>query len=62
MLESEQPVDLAAVFQFDDKAYDIGIMDKVLIATPGLTQEARQFAKRQKIRLFEIKVLEPSGN
>ena len=62
VLESEQPVDLATVFEFDDKAYDIGIMDKVLIATPGLTPEARQFAKRQKIRLFEIEAPEPSGN
>jgi len=62
VLESAQPVDLTAVFGFDDKAYDIGIMDKVLIAAPGLTREARQFAKRQKIRLFEVEALEPSGS
>ena len=49
------------MFGFDDKAYDIGIMDKVLIAIPGLSREARQFAQRQKIRVFEVKELEPSG-
>ena len=58
---AEQPVALDKVFDFDDKAYDIGIQDKVLIATPGLSREARQFAQRQRIRVFEVKELEPSG-
>ncbi len=61
ILQSEQPVDLSSVFDFDDKAYDIGIMDKVLVALPGLTNEARQFARRQKIKVFEVAALEPSG-
>jgi len=56
-----EPVGLDKVFDFDDKAYDIGILDKVFIAVPGLTQEARQFAQRQRIRVFEVKQLEPSG-
>lgn len=56
-----EPVGLDKVFDFDDKAYDIGILDKVFIAVPGLTQEASQFAQRQRIRVFEVKQLEPSG-
>ena len=56
-----EPVGLDKVFDFDDKAYDIGILDKVFIAVPGLTQEASQFAQRQRIRVFEVKRLEPSG-
>ena len=56
----EKPVGLDKVFDFDDKAYDIGIRDKVFIAVPGLTKEARQFAHRQRIRVFETKELEPS--
>ena len=48
---------LERVFDFDDKAYDSGIMDKVLVAVPGLTGEAMQFAKRQGIRVFEVKQL-----
>ncbi len=56
---SSQPVELGRIFDFDDKAYDIGIQDKVFIAVPGLTPEAKQFAARQKIRLFEVDSLEP---
>ncbi len=58
---NEKPVGLDRVFDFDDKAYDIGIQDKVFIAVPGLTKEARQFARRQRIRVFETKELEPSS-
>jgi hypothetical protein len=58
---AEEAVGLDKVFDFDDKAYDIGILDKALIAVPGLTKEAKQFAQRQKIRVFEVKELEPSS-
>ena len=57
----EKPMGLDRVFDFDDKAYDAGILDKVLIAVPGLTKEARQFAQRQGIRVFEVRQLEPPG-
>jgi hypothetical protein len=50
----EKPMGLDKVFDFDDKAYDTGILDKVFIAVPGLTKEARQFAQRQGIRVFEV--------
>jgi len=55
----KKPMGLEKVFSFDDKAYDAGIMDKVLIAVPGLTTEAAQFAQRQGIRVFEVEQLEP---
>jgi phosphoribosyl-dephospho-CoA transferase len=55
----EKPMGLDRVFDFDDKAYDTGILDKVFIAVPGLTKEARQFATRQGIRVFEVSQLEP---
>ena len=55
----EKPLGLDKVFDFDDKAYDAGIMDKVLVAVPGLTEEARQFAQRQGISVFEVSQLEP---
>jgi hypothetical protein len=55
----EKPMGLDKVFDFDDKAYDSGIMDKVFIAVPGLTKEAMQFAKRQGIRVFSVNELEP---
>jgi hypothetical protein len=57
----EKPMGLDKVFDFDDRAYDAGILDKVLIAVPGLTKEAKQFAQRQGIRVFEVRQLEPPG-
>jgi len=57
---SDKPLGLDKVFDFDDKAYDAGIPDKVFIAVPGLTKEARQFAERQGIRVFEVEQLEPA--
>ena len=57
----KKPLGLDKVFKFDDKAYDAGILDKVLIAVPGLTREARQFAKHQGTRVFEVGQLGPSG-
>ena len=56
----DKPMGLDKVFDFDDKAYDAGIMDKVFIAVPGLTKEARQLANRQGIRVFEASQLEPA--
>jgi len=68
-----QPVDITQTFaikqqairkhssQLTYKAYDAGILDKVLIAVPGLTKEARQFAKHQGTRVFEARQLESSG-
>jgi len=57
----EKPMGLDRVFDFDDRAYDAGILDKVLIAVPRLTREARQFAERQGIGVFEVGQLEPPG-
>lgn len=56
----DKPMGLDRVFDLDDKAYDAGILDKVLIAIPGLTKEGRQLASRQAIRVFEVEQLEPS--
>jgi len=55
--KDEKPMGLDRVFDFDDKAYDAGILDKVFIAVPGLTREAMQFARRQGIKVFEVKQL-----
>jgi hypothetical protein len=56
-----EPIGLDKVFDFDDKAYDIGILDKAFIAVPELTPEAKQFAQRQRIKVFEAEALEPSS-
>jgi predicted RNA-binding Zn-ribbon protein involved in translation (DUF1610 family) len=53
-----EEIGLDEVFAFDDKAYDLGINDKVLLVSPRLSAEAKQFAQRQRIRVFEDKDLE----
>jgi len=49
---------LDRVFAFDDKAYDLGIRDRVLLVLPRLNYEARRFAERQRIKVFDSKELE----
>ena len=51
-------VSLADVFAFDNKVYDLGIHDKVLLVVPKLNSEAMQFARQQRIRVLEGKELE----
>jgi len=54
----DKAIGIGRVFDFDDKAYDIGIPDKILIASPGLTREANRFARRQRIKVFETSSIE----
>jgi len=56
---SDSPVKLDRVFEFDDKAYDCSIQDKVLIVVPSLSVEGKRFSERQKIRVFEAKTIDP---
>ena len=56
---SDKPIGIDKVFDFDDKAYDTGIHDKILVAVPGLSREAMRFAQRQRIKVFEAETLEP---
>jgi general secretion pathway protein E len=51
-------IGLEDVFRFDNKVYDLGIHDKVLLAMPSINSEARQFARRQRIKAFDAHDLE----
>jgi hypothetical protein len=53
-----EEIGLEAVFRFDNKVYDLGIHDKILLAVPGLNNEAKQFAQRQRIKSFNARELE----
>jgi uncharacterized OB-fold protein len=57
----DEPIGVDKVFDFDDKAYDCGILDKIFIAVPGLTSEARRLAERQRIKVFEVEAVEPEA-
>jgi hypothetical protein len=53
-----EDIGLAEVFAFDNKVYDLGMHDKVLLALPRLSPEARQFARQQRIKVIEEEDLE----
>jgi hypothetical protein len=51
-------VTLRDVFEFDDKAYDTGIHEKVLLVDPPLDEEATAFASHQRIKVLPLAELE----
>ncbi len=48
--DREREVD--TIFSFANKAYDTGIQSRVLIAIPGISQEAKQLAQKQRIKVI----------
>lgn len=52
-----QDVSVDKVFRFDEKAFDLGIRDKIIIALPEISENVRFFAQQQRIRLFGYKEL-----
>ena len=52
-----EEIGLSEVFGFDDRCYDCGIKDKVLIALPGLASVATRFARNQRIKVFDERSL-----
>ncbi|MBE9512555.1 MAG: type II/IV secretion system protein [Chloroflexi bacterium] len=53
-LTGEREIGLEQVSLFDTKAYETGIDDKVIVVSPGLSPEAKQFAQHQRIRVFGL--------
>jgi len=53
-LTGEQDVSLEEVSIFDTKAYDAGSDGKIIVVSPGISREARQFAEHQRIRVLEL--------
>ncbi len=41
------------IFSFANKAYDCGILDRMLIAIPDLSPEAKQLAQKQRIKVID---------
>ena len=50
--EDGQEIGLNKVFTFDDKCYDCGLLDKILIALPRLDSVASRFVQNQRIKVF----------
>jgi general secretion pathway protein E len=62
-LDGEKEISLEKVSLFDTKAYEVGIDDKIIIVSPKLSPEARQFAEHQRIKVLELgkPVAEPAA-
>jgi len=42
-----------SIFTLANKAYDCGILDRILVAVPDLTQEAKELARKQRIAVVD---------
>jgi general secretion pathway protein E len=62
----DREAEAGIIFSFANKAYDCGILDRILIAIPELSQEAKQLAQKQRIkvidgqRIEQLSTLEPT--
>lgn len=56
-VSQHQEVGLGAVFNFDEKANDAGLPDRVFLAIPKLGSMAANFAQQENIKVFDEKEL-----
>ncbi len=54
----DKETEMGTIFNFANKAYDCGIIDRLLIAVPELSQEAKQLASRQRIKVIDGELIE----
>ena len=49
----DRDIEVGTIFSFANKAYDCGILDRMLIAIPELSQETKQLALKQRIKVID---------
>jgi general secretion pathway protein E len=49
----DREVEVGAIFSLANKAYDCGILDRIIVAIPGLSEEAKQLARKQRIKVID---------
>jgi len=54
----DRDIEVGTIFSFANKAYDCGILDRILIAIPELSQEAKQLARKQRIKVIDGEQIE----
>ena len=54
----DRAAEVETIFHFANKAYDCGIIDRIIIASPALSQQARQLAGKQRIKVLDGEMLE----
>jgi len=50
----DRDMEVGTIFSFANKAYDCGILDRILIAIPELSQEMKQLALKQRIKVIDV--------
>jgi general secretion pathway protein E len=53
-LDGDKEVSLEQVMLFDTKAYEVGVDEKVIVVSAGLSPEAQQFAQHQQIKVLKF--------
>ncbi|MDH4366675.1 MAG: GspE/PulE family protein [Dehalococcoidia bacterium] len=49
----DREVEIGTIFSLANKAYDCGILDRILVAVPGLSDEAKRLAQKQRIKVID---------
>jgi len=49
----DREAEASIIFSFANKAYDCGILDRILVAIPELSQETKQLAHKQRIKVID---------
>jgi len=49
----DSEIEVDTIFSFANKAYDCGILDRILVAIPELSQEKKQLARKQRIQVID---------
>jgi len=53
-LNGEKEVSLEQLMLFDTKAYEVGVDEKIIVVSVGLSPEAQQFAQHQQIKVLKL--------
>jgi general secretion pathway protein E len=54
----DSKIEATSIFSLANKAYDCGILDRILIATSELSQEMKQLARKQRIKVINGEQIE----
>jgi len=54
----DRKAEVETIYRFANQAYDCGIIDRVLIAAPQLSEEARLLARKQRIKVIDGELVE----
>ena len=54
----DRVTEVDTVFHFANKAYDCGIIDRVIIAAPALSQQTKELARKQRIKVIDEDLVE----